>query len=47
VATTTPRPVDVDERWLADWAAYGIGELVAYLRRWSEFERWPAEHGRE
>lgn len=38
--------VEVDERWIADWIAYGLKELGAYLERHAEFDEYLATHQR-
>ena len=36
----TPRPAEIDERWLGEWFEFGFSELSAYLRKRAQFDDW-------
>lgn len=36
--------VEVDERFMGDWIAFGIAEMESYLAKHAAFERYVAEH---
>jgi hypothetical protein len=36
------KPTDFDERWLAEWAAYGIQECEAFLAKHAAFDAYCA-----
>jgi hypothetical protein len=38
--TTYHRPVEIDDRFLADWIAFGISEMNAYLAKHLRFARY-------
>jgi hypothetical protein len=42
--STTPR--QIDERFIRDWVAYGMLELVIYLDKHSRFDEYCADRDR-
>ena len=38
--------VEIDERYLCDWVAFGMGEIQAYLTRHARFAAWCDERER-
>jgi hypothetical protein len=37
---------EIDERYLRDWVAFGMGEIQAYLTRHARFAAWCDERDR-
>jgi hypothetical protein len=37
---------EIDERYLGDWVAFGMGEIQAYLTRHARFAAWCDERDR-
>jgi hypothetical protein len=38
--------LEIDERYLRDWVAFGMGEIQAYLTRHARFAAWCDERDR-
>lgn len=37
---TDIRHLEIDERYLGDWVAFGLGEIEAFLTRHARFAAW-------
>lgn len=42
-----PKPVKIDERWLAEFASFGVDELGSYLKKHAAFAAWLETHPQE
>ena len=43
---TDTAPTEIDERYLHEWVAFGMGEMQAYLTRHARFAAWCDERDR-
>lgn len=39
-----PQPVKIDERWLSEYADYGLAEMRPYLKKHALFAAWLETH---
>ena len=37
---TAGQPIEVDERWIADWVKFGFVEMEKYLSKHTAFRTW-------